>query len=295
MHTPADAETALAMFMDNQRLPASFRDTATQWYLPLAERISQLATTTSAPFIVGINAGQGCGKTTLAGLLCALLNARGIATVTLALDDFYHTAAERHHLGDAVHPLLETRGVPGTHDIPMLTRIIDALGQSAGDVHIPCFNKAMDDRYPETEWKQASLPVQVIILEGWCLGTPPQADTELQTPVNSFEADEDHDHQWRRFVNEQLRTFYPTLFNRVNYWVMLKAPNFDCVYRWRQEQEERLTDTQPGNKIMSGPQLRRFIQHYERLTRHTLKALPEQVNELFCLDENRNITGHQQR
>lgn len=294
MPTQTETAASLAMFTDNHRLPESFRVSAQQWFLPLVERLAAKAATSPSPLVVGINGSQGSGKSTLSSLLASLLTEQGLNSVTLSLDDFYHTRAERHHLGDAVHPLLETRGVPGTHDIHLAEAVINALSQDEGEVKLPRFNKAIDDRRPEEEWPVATLPVKVIIFEGWCLGTPPQLDTELQSPVNSFEEDEDHDHAWRRFVNEQLREFYPALSNRIHYWVLLKAPNFDCVYRWRQEQEDRLAASETADaKIMTAPQLHRFIQHYERLTRHTLRTMPDRVDEVFCMDENRQIIEHQ--
>jgi len=37
--------------------------------------------------------------------------------------------------------------------------------------------------------------------------------------------------------------------------------------------------------------LQRFIQHYERLTRHCLATLPAQADTVFTLDENHRVTG----
>jgi D-glycerate 3-kinase len=43
---------------------------------------------------------------------------------------------------------------------------------------------------------------------------------------------------------------------------------------------------------MDDSALRRFIQHYERITRQCLDTLPDKVNHLFNLNEQRQITGY---
>jgi D-glycerate 3-kinase len=75
---------------------------------------------------------QGSGKTTLARALATAATAQGITTACLSLDDLYLTRAERLELSAKVHPLLATRGVPGTHDVSLGLRVIDALDQGNG-------------------------------------------------------------------------------------------------------------------------------------------------------------------
>ena len=38
----------------------------------------------------------------------------------ISIDDFYKTQKERLNLSKKVHPMLATRGVPGTHDVQMM-------------------------------------------------------------------------------------------------------------------------------------------------------------------------------
>src|SRR5262245_40723872 len=112
----------------------------------------------AGPNIVGLCGPQGSGKSTLAQLLQEQLLLRGVQAAVLSLDDFYLTRAERAELGRRVHPLLCTRGVPGTHDIALATRVLDALGRS-GTVAVPRFDKAKDDRCPSSEWHVVTAPV----------------------------------------------------------------------------------------------------------------------------------------
>ena len=69
--------------------------------------------------MVGLTGPQGSGKSTLAAKLPPLLAARGLRSAVLALDDLYLTHAERRRLAADIHPLLATRGVPGTHDVAL--------------------------------------------------------------------------------------------------------------------------------------------------------------------------------
>ncbi len=52
-----------------------------------------------------------------------------------------------------MHPLLTTRGVPGTHDVELAQATIDSL---AGDepALLPAFDKATDDRRPSRQLAQ---------------------------------------------------------------------------------------------------------------------------------------------
>src|SRR4051794_34319435 len=93
--------------------------------------------------IVGLSGLQGSGKSTLARQLGAAMDARGVATEVLALDDFYIGRSARMALASTVHPLLATRGVPGTHDIALLIGTLDALRKARArqPVTIPRFDK----------------------------------------------------------------------------------------------------------------------------------------------------------
>jgi len=63
------------------------------------------------PFVLGIAGAQGSGKSTIARALAARFGCP-----VLSLDDLYLDGAARQRLAETVHPLLRTRGVPGTHD-----------------------------------------------------------------------------------------------------------------------------------------------------------------------------------
>lgn len=293
-------------FLEQHQLTSAYLQHAQRWFTPLAEALAvhycgaagsghQVAASGGAT-LVGVNGSQGSGKTTLCAYLCALLQAEyGVRAVALSLDDFYLPRAARGELGVSVHPLLATRGVPGTHDMGLLNDTLDALLAHDGEaaVAVPRFDKAQDDRRPVADWEQVEGGLDLVLLEGWCLGVRPQDTAQLQRPVNALEYDEDPDACWREYVNEALRREFLPLYQRIDCWVMLQAPSFDCIYRWRLEQEHKLARATPGHKqgVMSDRQIARFIQHYQRLTEHGLATVPASVDYLYTLDERRGIVA----
>lgn len=279
-------------FCHNQRLPETYGNVAGQYFFPLANHLA-LCRDSSSPLLVGINGCQGSGKSTLAQLLVAALEQLGCSAIALSLDDFYLTRAQRQALAQSTHPMLVTRGVPGTHDVGLMSDTLEALlkaySEDSRTIMVPWFDKATDERTKTAHWRAVQAPVDVVIWEGWCLGVPPQPDTELAAPVNSLETLEDPGVNWRRFVNQALREYQP-LFDRVNHWIMLRAPNFDCVYRWRLEQEEKLAaQSSTAGAIMSAQQIERFIQFYQRLTEWGFAMVPPRTHTLFTLDADRGI------
>jgi D-glycerate 3-kinase len=288
--------TAVDSFIAREKLPSSYRQTVEQWFLPLAQTILQQVSTSHRTLIVGISGSQGCGKSTLAALLVLLLRElMGLRAINLSIDDFYHTHATRQQLARTVHPLLATRGVPGTHDVALAMQTLTALTRP-GEVLVPRFNKVMDDRMAQSEWQRILAPLDVIVLEGWCLAIPAQPEPRLSQPVNMLETQEDCDGRWRQFVNTQIKQDYAAFFALVDFLVMLKAPSFDKVYEWRQNQEAKLAEKVmggggTGTRLMDKEQLQRFIQHYERLTRHALEVLPALADVVFELTDQQTIAG----
>ena len=280
-------------FLRDERLPASYLETAARYFDPLAALLSRRRAGQGGTLLVAVNGSQGSGKSTLCTYLVAALNqGHGKSAIALSLDDFYLRRGERLDLAARVHPLLRTRGVPGTHDVALLARTLDALA-APGHVAVPRFRKDIDDRAPPSEWDVVAAPVDVVLLEGWCLGAHSERAEALAEPVNDLERYEDADGRWRAFINESLRRDYEPLYARFALWVMLAAPSFDAVLRWRTEQEQKLREAVggEGEGLMDAEALRRFVAHFERHTRQCLRDLPARVDVLLQLDAGRNIIG----
>lgn len=264
-------------------------------YMPMANMIRMGFNTGERTHIIGVNGAQGAGKTTFGRLLQVVLEKSfGMKVVQLSIDDIYLSRSARERLAQEVHPLLSTRGVPGTHDVKLGEDTLDALCEAgAKDVTlIPRFNKATDDPFPRTEWDSFVGRPDVVIFDGWFMGAVEQKETDLLQPVNALEREEDPYCVWRRYVNSQLKDNYKSLFNRLDLLVMLKVPSFDKVYEWRALQEEKLrikTQGQKNLRVMSEEEVKRFISHYERLTRHILAEMPSRADMLFKVSEDHRI------
>jgi len=283
-------DTQAKDFIVEHRLPAGFEKLIEAYYAPLAARVIQM-NRSGETMLLGINGAQGTGKSTLAAFLrMALESAAGWQVAVVSIDDFYLTRAERQRLAEQVHPLLRTRGVPGTHDIQMLSDYLDKLKMLDPDaiLRVPSFDKALDDRADEADWPTVTGPVDLVILEGWCVGSKPQVDSELKEPLNALEEDEDAGGEWRVYVNEALKGSYAQLFAQLDALVYLQAPGLDAVYRWRLEQEEKLAASTPERRseIMNHRQIAHFVQHFERITRSDFAVLPSSAEVVLEFDDN---------
>lgn len=259
--------------------------------ITLAERVlGRFATPVAhatSPFILGLSGLQGSGKSTLASALIDASRERGWSAVTLSLDDVYLTRAERETLGEQVHPLLRTRGVPGTHDLTLLASTLDALEKAAPErpVSIPRFDKGEDDRYPSSLWPEVPQPPMLVVLEGWCVGVEPQVTADLIEPINALEREEDGDGVWRQWANAKLAE-YLSIWRRLDALVVLQAPSWDVVARWRDEAEWSLR-ARGEPRAMDAEEMARFLRHYERLSRHALSTLPAKADMVVTLDQDR--------
>lgn len=286
----------LDQFIRHQKLPDAYGEMAQHWFIPLAQELAQHVANTSGSLLVGVNGCQGSGKSTLCALLETLLSHQHqLSTVTLSIDDFYLTKTERQSLAEAIHPLFITRGVPGTHDTALLQEVINGLQQDHANFLIPRFNKALDDRFDKNQWDKVKTPVDVILLEGWCVGSPAQTENELTQPANTLEQHEDSENTWRSYSNRLLGSVYQDIFKQLNYMIFLQAPDFNCVYQWRKLQEDKLRqahstqDLSASANIMSDTELERFIHHYQRITEHTLNHLGKSADIVFTLNSDHQI------
>ena len=264
-------------------------------YVPLANMIAEGLNIEDKMQLIGVNGAQGAGKTTFGNLLKVVLEEKfKMKVLLLSIDDLYLTRAKREQLAKEVHPLLITRGVPGTHDVELGIRTIDSLAEASPKTvtKIPRFNKATDDQWPEASWDKFEGRPDVVLFDGWFMGASEQPEADLGEPINSLEELEDRDCVWRKYVNNQLKERYKELFNKLDLLVMLQVPSFEKVYEWRSLQERKLRMTTLGQKnlrVMGEFELRRFISHYERLTRFMLKELPDRVDMLFKVNDNHRI------
>ena len=255
----------------------------------LRERLKTF--TGGIPLFVGICGSQGSGKSTLAAELACRLRASGLRVVILSIDDLYLSREARRELAASVHPLLATRGVPGTHDVDLGCRLFQKLRSHAAVV-LPRFDKASDTAKPISQWEPVDGPVDVVLFEGWCVGARPQTEDALAVPVNALERMEDSDGAWRNWVNARLASDYQALFSEIDLLLLLAAPTFEVVAQWRLQQEDALRAEliSRGEDILGTQdesQIARFVQHYQRITEHILREMPARADLTVRLNHHR--------
>ena len=279
-------ETKADKFKNKERMIKSF-------LIPLCFWISKKANK-KRPYFVGLAGGQGTGKTTISSLIRIILTKYFKLNVfRISIDDFYKTRKERINLSKRVHPMLLTRGVPGTHDINMMLNFFrKSKSKKFKRLKLPTFNKAIDDRFKKKNWYDLKKRPDVVIFEGWCVGAKSQSGKQLKKAINPLERNEDKSLRWRKHVNNQLSNKYKKLYDMLDYTLYLKAKNFSLLRNWRLKQEKKLfqkTKTKKNLKIMNKQQVLNFMMTYQRITEHMFKEMPKNSSVIVTLNNNHQI------
>ena len=246
------------------------------------------------PYFVGLAGGQGTGKTTTSSIIKIILEKYfKLKVFKISIDDFYKTRKERISLSKKVHPMLLTRGVPGTHDINMMLNFFKkSKAKKFKNMKLPNFNKAIDDRFPKNKWNTIKQRPDVIIFEGWCVGARAETNKTLKRSINSMEKANDDKLVWRKYVNQQLKTKYKNLYSQLNCMIYLKAKNFNLLQKWRLKQENKLwlkTKKKGAHKIMSKGDVINFMQTYQRITQNMFKNMPKYASIILNLNSNHQV------
>ncbi len=136
---------------------------------------------------VAIQGPQGSGKSYLTGLTQKFLtdSPHLLRVAVLSIDDLYLShdglvSLARQHPSN---PLWKGRGQPGTHDVALGVRILQSLKEGREVVDIPRFDKSLfngeGDRLPTDGSNSVHPPIDVVIMEGWCMGFYPITQTGL--------------------------------------------------------------------------------------------------------------------
>ena len=245
-------------------------------YIPISFWIEEKYKKKGKILFLGLSGGQGSGKTTTSKILKIIIKKffkREIQIISI--DDFYKTLRERYKMSYKIHNLFKTRGVPGTHDIKLLTKIFNNLRKNKlKSFKSPKFDKSTDERYQKKHWHSIKKKPEIIILEGWCVGAKSQSNSLIKKTVNILEKNEDKNFIWRRYVNEKLKKEYKTLFSKIDHFIFIKIPDFKMVFKWRFIQEKKLRKKSHSNKkIMNSQEIKRVIMFYQRITLQMIKDL----------------------
>ena len=261
-------------------------------YIPVSFWIDNKYKKKGKTLFLGLSGGQGSGKTTVVGILKIILKKYfKRKTHVSSIDDFYKTLEERNKISSTIHPLFKTRGVPGTHDTNLIKKFFDFIKKKKfKKFKLPKFDKSIDDRLKKKYCFNIKEKPEVVILEGWCVGAKPQSNSLLKKPINILEKYEDKDLIWRKHANHKLKKEYKKLFAMIDYFIFMKIPYFNMVFKWRLLQERKLKKiSHTKKKIMSYNKIKRFIMFYQRITLQMLKDMPKIASIVLSLNDKHQI------
>ena len=230
---------------------------------------------------VFISGGQGSGKTTLSIVLKYFLeNFFNKKVAIFSIDDLYLSKKNRLKLAKNIHPLLKTRGVPGTHDIELGIKVIKSLiSKKNKKTLIPKFSKEKDDMVDKSYWKIFNGTPDIIIIEGWCMGAKPMRDDFWHGPINSLEESHDPNGFWSMWVNKKLAGNYQDFFNMFDLSVYVQSKNFKQIIKNRLMQENIAKHFSHGrNGYMDEKEVLNFVMHFERITENMKTYMPQKSN-----------------
>ncbi|KIX02298.1 uncharacterized protein Z518_08238 [Rhinocladiella mackenziei CBS 650.93] len=236
------------------------------------------------PFFIGLNGVQGAGKSVLVDILKTTLSLPpyNLSTVVFSLDDLYLTHTDQVSLAQSHpdNPLLQHRGQPSTHDIPLALSIFESLKRNK-PTKIPQYNKAafagQGDRVPEDEWETVntdpSHPARVVLFEGWSVGFRPLSSEILAsthaaavsaaqnaTPESPYRGCLGYNSlESVTTINDALKA-YDALTSQLDAFIHIDAQDTIYVYKWRLEQEAGLRASRGTG--MTDEQVRHFVDGY---------------------------------
>lgn len=223
------------------------------------------------PLIIGISGPQGSGKSYMVSHLLDHYQQThpGLVVAGFLVDDFYLSRAKQLEVTEAAkregNSVLQGRGLPGTHDVPLLEEVFRKL-KNQQPVSIPKYDKSAfsgaGDREPEDKWQKFDKPVDLVIMEGWFNGYRAMEDGMFSTayfgnwPTSIVQK---HKLYHLQEVNKQLAKFHP-VWDAFDYFVFIDTDSTDSVYDWRQEQEDDLI-ARTGSGMTNG-QVKAFVDRY---------------------------------
>ena len=253
-----------------------------KYILPIIQYIDK---TNDKKFI--ISGSQGSGKSTLSKLIKIIIEKTSSKKVMLlSIDDYYLSKIDRYNLSQQIHPLLITRGVPGTHNIKKLKEHLGQFKKKQFPIITPTFNKLKDDISKKTKVFNKA---DILILEGWCCGAKPIENKFLKINLNKVEKELDKDFKWRKYYNSKLKNEYQQIFKTFDRIIYLQPPSFQSVLKWRYAQEKNNAKKTKTKNFMDKNTTKNFILYYEKLTKWMIKNMPDKADMLIKVDKAQKI------
>lgn len=212
------------------------------------------------PLFIFVTGQQGSGKSYTSARLQEYLNTQytQLNTILVSIDDFYLTHKDQLELEQHFpkNKLLKGRGLPGTHDLELLQKVLSIITTNAktNTIELPRYDKSkfngLGDRLPKPDLVE--LPVHIVIFEGWFVGYNPITVTE-----GCFSTED------MNVVNDKLLAYGQLLWNNPlinSIGIILRPDNLHNVYSWREQQEHQLIERTGFG--MTDADVKKFIDRY---------------------------------
>ena len=229
---------------------------------PLLDKIKSLSGRNQT-IIVGIQGGQGTGKSTLSSFLKDELKKEGYKVQAFSIDDFYKTNEERQKLKQkyGANPFYQiSRGLPGTHRVDFLLKTLKLIKQGKS-FEIPIFDKSLHNAQGDILKK--TVPVKsrqdFILFEGWCVGIKSASALELKKiceknkiGLKKIDPALQHSKVVLNFIKK-----YEPLWKFIDLMVMMKPTSAELHKKWRLQQEKELKEKK--GKGMNKQKVNEFV------------------------------------
>ena len=149
-----------------------------------------------------------------------------VSTLVLSIDDLYLPYLNQKELAanHPTNPLVQNRGQPSTHDLPLALTLFDSL-RNKRETRIPVYDKSafdgQGDRVDVRNWpvvnEKGRKKIEVVIFEGWCVGFRSLERSALHSRWKEAVAQKDQNTYrgrlgWNRvedveFINEALQAY----------------------------------------------------------------------------------------
>ncbi|EJD08061.1 P-loop containing nucleoside triphosphate hydrolase protein [Fomitiporia mediterranea MF3/22] len=246
---------------------------------------------------VAFQGPQGSGKTFLTSHLHKALSAppHNLSVAVLSIDDLYLPHDGLVHVA-RTHPnnrLLAGRGQPGTHDVPLGTRLLEELsaindnlylssesggsekdGADRKEVRFPFFDKSLYDGEGDRVADGGPIvrpPLDVVLFEGWCVGFCPTNPDEIRRRFAQHMPDLEGILDLQAvFKEEDIFQINQNLWDYTKWWeffdvfIQVKPPDstpYSLIYKWRLQQEHDMKGKN-GGRGMTDEQVKTFVDRY---------------------------------
>lgn len=244
----------------------TFRD----YYLPIIQHyINDRENKKLATYVVGLQGGQGAGKTVLASVLKLFLKSINYKIAVFSMDDFYKSNDKRLEMaktyeGNSFYQI--SRGMPGTHEYGEL---FDTLkkAKNGENFEIPCFEKSLHEGRGDVikNVVQVRERQDFVMLEGWHVNMPYVETGKFLSIMKQnsyvYKVFNEIDPRQEYFkvvmdYNKKYQKIWELFDNRT----VLLGKNIEWIKEWREEQEERLISSKGSG--MTSHEIAEFIKPF---------------------------------